>query len=250
MIKIYYANTEVLYEESVFEQLFDRVNMQRRSKILRCKNKEDKCRSLASGVLLRYALEQAGIDYATAAFGTGENGKPYMEGYEDFAFSLSHSGNMAVCAVHMGTADEDREQANFTKGKKNTSHNDVCRKDICRLGVDIECQERVARICADAKKQERFLCQIATESERKWFESLPENQKTEGFLRLWTGKESYGKRNGKGISQNLREIEVLTEEEFLFLQINEQYYLTLCMENIKERKYELFPINIAKEYRK
>lgn len=244
MIKIYYANTDFLYADTVFEQLLGKVNVQRRSKILRCKNKEDKCRALAAGLLLRYAVEQAGLDYETAIFAEEENGKPYLQGWDDFAFSISHSGNAAVCAVCYPSTQEAVLNSGGNFAVKSYAHIPVC------LGVDIESVERIMRICTDCAKRNRILKKIAASSELRWFDDLPESMKAEGFLRIWTGKESYGKRNGKGICQELWKIDVLGEDDFYFLQVNEQYYLTVCMENIRKRKCKLISINIAKEYLK
>ncbi|MBQ8040307.1 MAG: 4'-phosphopantetheinyl transferase superfamily protein [Lachnospiraceae bacterium] len=167
MVKIYYTDIFSLKDPSVFEQLYVKVNAQRRSKILRCKNKEDKYRSLAAGLLLRYALEQHGISYESAKIIIGENGKPYLEEKENFYFSISHSQDLVVCAV----ADKE-------------------------LGVDVESLIRIDKICSDISKRERFLERIAAKTEKEWFGNLPEEEKKKGFLRIWTGKESYGKANG------------------------------------------------------
>ena len=221
MVKIYYTDIHRLCEPSVLEQLCELVNEQRRSKILRCKNKEDKRRSLAAGLLLRFAMEKQGLDYEKACFSVGENGKPYLLGQDDFFFSLSHSGDMVVCAVF----EEE-------------------------IGADVESMHRVEKICKDASKIEGILNRIATQAEMEWFHKLPETEKTKGFLRLWPGKESFGKRNGQGISQNLRNTTVLDEAQYLFLQLEEEYYLSVCANKIKETGHLLVTIDIAKEYLK
>ena len=62
MLNYYCANIDLLEEENVFEECFLSVNEQRKEKISRCKNKEDKKRSLMAGVLLQRALQREHIE--------------------------------------------------------------------------------------------------------------------------------------------------------------------------------------------
>ena len=220
MVKIYYADTSAVKDASVFEQLYEKINVQRRSKILRCKNKEDRYRSLVAGLLLRYVIEQEQVRYEDANIVIGENGKPYIEDVK-FCFNISHSGDMVFCAV----ADSE-------------------------IGIDVEGIGRIERICADSKRMEHFLDRIASEQEKEWFYNLPENEKKKGFLRIWTGKESYGKANGKGIALDLRKVDVLNEKDYLFREINKEYFVTVYMENISREDCQFQLIHIAKEYLK
>ena len=220
MVKIYYADTSLVKDASVFEQLYEKVNIQRRSKILRCKNKEDKCRSLVAGLLLRFAIEQQQMAYEDMQVCFGENGKPYIEG-ADFCFSISHSKDMVVCAV---------------AGNE--------------LGVDIESIGRTDRICSDVGRSTRFFNRVATALEKEWLANLPQSEKQKGFLRIWTGKESFGKANGKGIAQELKTVNVLEEKDYLFWEVNDEYYMTVYMENINKADCQFQLIDIAKEYLK
>lgn len=72
-----------------------------------------------------------------------------------------------------------------------------------------------------------------SDEERKWYENLPVEQKESGFYRLWTAKEAYGKRDGRGVGRDLSEFSVLSEEiakDLFFRQIGEDYYLSVCTE--------------------
>ena len=142
-----------------------------------------------------------------------------MKGRKAFFFSLSHSGDMAICAV----------------GPK-------------ELGADVESIQRMERFFREDSTANAFLSRIACEKERIWYQGLTEAEQRKGLLRLWTGKESYGKRNGLGIAQGLVNTNVLDEEQYLFLQLKEEYYLSVCMDTVREEGYRLIPIDVAKEY--
>ena len=96
MLKLYYANIGLLNDEQVFQSVLEKVNVQRREKVLRCKQKKDQIRSLLAGYLLRIALEKEGMDYEKTSISILENGKPVISGNLDLHFSLSHAGDYAV----------------------------------------------------------------------------------------------------------------------------------------------------------
>ncbi len=73
----------------------------RRQKVERFLQKDDKVRSLAAGLLLRYVLGDIAISY-------GKYGKPYAEN-ADF-FSIAHSGDYVVLAVSAWPVGIDVEE--------------------------------------------------------------------------------------------------------------------------------------------
>jgi len=206
------------------------VNVERRNQILQCKNKQDQYSSVVAALSLRYAMEGRGIDYETAEVLTREKGKPYLKDTPGFWFSLSHSGEMVVCAVNFG--------------------DDTGLEHSREIGVDVENIKHIEKLFEKTSKIQSTMNRIATQEERKWLYSLPEDEKTIGFLRIWTGKESFGKRNGKGIAQELVRENTLDENQYLFCRLREEYYISICLDNIKEQKPTLIPIDIAKEYLK
>lgn len=132
----------------------------------------------------------------TIAYRYGAHGKPMIADFPKH-FNLSHSGDYVVCAVSDG-----------------------------EVGVDIQkwvpFKERTA---------ERFFAP----EEWKLLQTLPMEQRTEMFYRLWTRKEAYGKYTGLGIPDAVRE-NLLGEEEcagrkirFLEMQPDQEYSIAVCV---------------------
>jgi len=56
--------------------------------------------SLTAEILIRAVVcSKLGIKNESVKFNRTTYGKPYLEGYDDFHFNLSHSGSWVVCAV-------------------------------------------------------------------------------------------------------------------------------------------------------
>lgn len=113
-------------------------------------------------------------------------------------FNCSHSGDYVVCAVSKQ-----------------------------EIGVDME------RVRPVRSRMERTL----TEAERRWLSGLPTQERDEGFLRLWTLKESWIKCRG-GRLMEFRQTEFVLQGsrilsapngfEFRFLPAPAGYVLTIC----------------------
>jgi 4'-phosphopantetheinyl transferase len=102
---------------------------------------------------LKIGVSDFSIEYSS-------HGKPYLKARDDIFFSLSHSGNYAVCAIY------DKE-----------------------VGVDIE---------KVSEAGEKLIRKVTTDSEFDFLMSLEQKARNEEFMRLWTAKESYVKRDGSG----------------------------------------------------
>jgi 4'-phosphopantetheinyl transferase len=182
---IYYASIEPLSDDAYMEAKLQQVNMQRRAKVLRCKQKKDRMRALAAGLLLRLGMEERGIDYESAVFAEDGAGKPLLLSDPDFCYNISHSGHYAACAVW------DRD-----------------------LGLDIECISE--RFSGD--RGERLMKQVAahsfTEAERNALAEAGEELRPEAFAKIWTAKESYAKYKGTGIAMDFSAIDTIAERGF------------------------------------
>uniref|UniRef100_UPI00405779F9 4'-phosphopantetheinyl transferase family protein n=1 Tax=Agathobacter sp. TaxID=2021311 RepID=UPI00405779F9 len=228
--------------EDLLHRLMKKVNKQRRSKILRCKNEKDKWRSLLAGLLLRFALEQEGIDYKTAEFACGEYGKPVLLHYEhktecevsnkinfnykegsgkELFFSLTHSANYVGCAI----SDEN-------------------------VGIDIEETDRKLFLPEKEKQLMLMAKRICTDHEYAYIWSLPKEERMYAYLELWTRKESLAKADGRGLAIGFEKNEVLKawklEEEaakadgkglFYTQWIAEGVCMSLYSEDRKEHGY-------------
>lgn len=156
--------------------------------------------------LLSFGLEKEyGIFPEVNSLEKGSYGKPYLKGYPDIQFSISHCEGLAGCVLCNGT-----------------------------VGLDAELirpyNERVAdRILTDKERSALKNCGSADNLESR-----------ERFFRYWTLKESYVKAIGKGLSFPFREIEfewngkgeiMSNHPEFVFYQtrLYGRYILSLCV---------------------
>lgn len=97
-----------------------------------------------------------------------EGGKPFFPGHEDLHFNLSHSGELALCAL-----------------------------DGAPVGADVQLVKEwrpslPRRVCG--------------RSELAWLEEQPESWPA--FTLLWTLKEARAKESGRGLTTSIRDIRV------------------------------------------
>jgi len=71
----------------------------------------------------------------------------------------------------------------------------------CRIGVDIEVMEALPEL-------EPIIQRYYSDREAKWLRSLPDSERLLWFYRIWTGKEAVLKAVRKGITQDLRKVEI------------------------------------------
>ena len=169
-MKIYMTDIVPFGDEKIFAQMLPFITEDRKNKIMQLKKKEDRCRSLAAGLLLEYALREYGISLLPGKMQQmylrfGEKGKPVLNGKTGIHFNLSHSGRY-VAGVF---SDEE-------------------------VGIDVE-QIRKGQM----KVAERFFCP-------EEYLALQKGKMKKAdcyFTELWTRKESYIKAVGKGIALDL-----------------------------------------------
>lgn len=94
--RLFAVNVTPLCDDLLFREALECVTNSRKEKISRLKFREDKNLSLGAGLLLEYALKQAGKPKNEIII--AENGKPYLKDNGLF-FSLSHSKNLALCGI-------------------------------------------------------------------------------------------------------------------------------------------------------
>ena len=98
-IRLYALDVTALEDEAVFGQALACALPGRRLKIDALALAKDRQRSLGAHLLLGWALKEEGTDIARERFDAGENGKPVCLSRPDIYFSLSHSGDVALCAL-------------------------------------------------------------------------------------------------------------------------------------------------------
>jgi 4'-phosphopantetheinyl transferase len=109
-------------------------------------------------------------------FEYNKHGKPALPAEanpKSLRFNLSHSRSLALCAVTV-------------RGE---------------IGIDVEYPRRVLRA-------EKILERFFSEAEREYYRSRRETEKERAFMGLWTIKEAYSKALGKGLSSQLRNVDL------------------------------------------
>lgn len=169
-MKIYAVSIEELKRVEQ-EKLLDLLDPDRKQRTMRIKCNEDRLRSIGAGLLLQFAFISYGYtkdEWRRAIHKRSQCGKPSLENYPEFHFSISHSGNWVVCGVH-------------------------CEE----IGLDIQRKKDI-----DQKIAKRFFA----EEEYIKIQDQPANAlKAELFYKMWTAKESYVKLVGTSIATGLTE---------------------------------------------
>ncbi len=176
MTEILSIDVNIFEDNVMYQKALHLISEERRKKIQNFKNPLPARLSLGAGVLLSIALERYGLQEKVNEIKTDTHGKPYIEG-ADFHFSLSHSGNYAVCAFGNTPVGVDLQQ---TKGK---------------------ISKHIDRILSD--------------SEKKYLFSLSEPEMILAFYRLWTKKESLLKWDGRGLRFPMQEISFIQNGFFI-----------------------------------
>jgi 4'-phosphopantetheinyl transferase len=128
---------------------------------------------------IRYIASHAGLRVRLAAccetspetlvFSAGSRGKPFLSNASiPIEFNLSHSGVQAAIVIAL-----ERQ----------------CGVDIEKVRAEVS-HETIAT---------RFFC----EREQAWLQSLPQENRSQGFFRLWSTKEAILKASGNGLSTPL-----------------------------------------------
>ena len=99
MIRTYIMDVRQLESESAFDKAIQAVSPYRRQKIALLKHKKDKNRSLGAALSLNAALKAYELEERSMEYDLGKQGKPVFRYYPEIHFSLSHSGDFAICSI-------------------------------------------------------------------------------------------------------------------------------------------------------
>lgn len=170
---------------------------QRRKQVERYRFGRDRRLCLGAGLLAASLLREAGARDLSLDY--GPYGKPFLPNHPHIHFNISHSGNLAVCAV---ASDP--------------------------VGVDVETVAYHGREVAEYCMQPQELA---------WLNAAADP--AHAFTRLWVRKESYIKLLGTGLSREPKTICVLPGEPLqdgaTFLESNVEGAI-LCICTIGKRK--------------
>ena len=166
---LYASDITALKSDEKFMALLPKLTERRREKMRAYAHRNDALRSMAAELLLFHALTESGIDPRSVSVCETEEGKPYLEGVRVFHFNLSHSGNLAVCAVSSLPVGCDVQEITDVK------------LDIARRFTPEE-YGKITALTGDAARDLLF--------------------------RFWTAKESYIKAVGTGFRTSLNAFSV------------------------------------------
>lgn len=194
-----------------WHRLLNDIEIDRKNSIEKLRFFDDKKRSLIAGLLIKAMITEVFPNKTTEiVFSKNYYGKPYISGGLDLFFNVSHSGEYVCCAV------SDSE-----------------------IGIDIEKIKTSMEIDAF----ESFF------SEDEWQQVTDERKdKYDTFFSLWTLKESYVKKIGRGLNKELNSFSILIgdqirvidhqtgkrDEEFLLRSVGSSYKLAICSERCME----------------
>ena len=99
MICTYYADIRCLEREALFQEKVKQLSPYRQQKIAILRHEKDKNRSLGAGLLLDHGLAVYGLQERSVEYEIGEWGKPTLKYHPEICFSLSHSGDYAICTI-------------------------------------------------------------------------------------------------------------------------------------------------------
>ncbi|MDE7479363.1 MAG: 4'-phosphopantetheinyl transferase superfamily protein [Lachnospiraceae bacterium] len=206
-MKLYMAKTYDL-QAAQEEQLYGLLDSDRIKKVSVMKSKKERVRSIFAGLLLRHAFLQAG--YGTKAWqyaeiGKGKYGKPYIKGYQDFYYGLSHSGEWVICAV-----------------------------DTVPVGADIQEIKPLKMTLAKRFYHEEEYNRLLVLGE------IDQNRQTQEFYVMWAAKESAVKLSGRGIGAGISQYVTAADYSYIYdcseerkigmrqYQILEGYIICVC----------------------
>ena len=185
----------------LYEELYKNLSEFRKSKVDRLRPLADKCRAVGAGAILSLALSNYGLSEKNAVYGFGDNGKPFIEGYPEICFNISHSKDRVMCVT---------------------------------AGFPVGCDVEAVRM--RTKTNSGVVRRFFSESEKKLLENASLNGEKEFndlFYKIWTLKESYIKYTGMGLKCPMDSFSVTEdrngETELRTLDIeDEEYKYAVC----------------------
>ncbi len=217
MTKVFYLDVGCFSNASLFEAAIELLPYHRKAKIRNIKNSSGKFLCAGAWLLLEKALKSFPSYGGDGVFNKTSKGKPFFQNYESLHFSLSHSGNIALCAVSDKKIGADIQlMGDFSDG--------ICKKYFFKNETDY----------------------VLSAS------SLDE--KTERFFRIWTLKEAFSKMTGDGLSgfkkfsirpgnEVIAEGENLPEAFFKEFSIDD-YKIAICTQGVDD-DFEIKKLNLS-----
>lgn len=187
--------------ETEYEKWYSLMSRKKQNRGERFRYMEDKKRTVAGEMLARKAIaEKCGLLEENICFGESIYGKPFAVS-QDIEFSISHSGNMVVCAINDKPIGIDIEK-------------------IRTMDLDV-----VRYICTE----EELYFILEDSWNKSAFTKISDTAVLTRFLKIWTMKEAYVKCMGGKIAdlQNLDVLNLTGQKQTFTLK---NYIVSICQE--------------------
>ncbi len=174
----------------------------RKCKIARLENENAKIVSVLTEIFLRKVISvERGISPEKIEFSYNNYGKPYLKNKisDELQFSVSHSGEIIVIATSGNEVGIDVEKINFGR--------------------------------------EKFPLRYFTENERNSLENS--NDKIITFYEIFTKKEAFAKKIGKGFKLDFKSFDVVSSNEVLSKNYSD-FIISIAGENLKDFPQEKY----------
>ena len=187
---------------SFIERAAPLLSAQRYEKVMSYRFSKDRILSAASFLLLRLALKENYGIDEPVIFDSNENGKPFLRCYPRIYFNLSHCRSAAACVV---------------------SDNEV--------GVDVQ---------EITPLSDKLACRVLTDEEYTAYKASP--RPDELFCELWTVKESWLKKTGRGVSADMSSVSAQSIDEKTLFRFKD-YFCCVTVRSAVPRRVELCDLN-------
>lgn len=202
-----YAVRILNISEETIDKLCLFIDKDKKCRIKKYINKQDKIRTLIGDILIRFiVMKKFEIKNKNTTFTQNDYGKPLLKDYSTFNFNISHSDDFVVCAI-----------------------------DNKPIGIDIE---KIKQI-----EYEEIAKNFFSVSEVNYIINKDFDHKLNRFYEIWTLKESFIKCCGQGLKIPLKSfsigidkyenIKVTIDNEpkkysFKRFTINDCYKMSIC----------------------
>lgn len=192
MNKLYVMRMDSFLDPETYEKGCSLLKGQRKNKLDSIRQKEDKARSLAAGLLLQYALKMESecrniapngdfsYDSWDGEYMVGAHGKPCLSSEYQLHFNLSHSKEYVICGI----------------ANRN-------------IGVDIQYQKPVKEGFAERFFHEEEISYLREKAVKTAMPDVFTTQYLEAFYDIFTLKESFMKLEGTGMGLGMESYSVI-----------------------------------------
>ena len=158
------------------DELWNVLDAAEKQKASRFRREQDQtCAILSRGMLRAILAWYLDVDPASFEFSYGPQGKPYLPSRSGLEFSVTHSDDLILYSFALG----------------------------CRVGIDVEHETNLPEWM-------HMIDRLFSSREQDWVASLPAPEQRKTFFKLWTLKEAYGKMQGDGLTDDWKDIDILS----------------------------------------